>query len=297
MTNDRTEPTSGTRLDPDDPDDAPTAVVRRLTTFPVKSLDGCDRDSVGVVRNGGLGGDREFALFDSAGEYVNGKRERSIHRVRTEFDPETRTLAVILPDRETERFDIDDDAGRERLTDLLSEHVGYEVSLRRNRDGGFPDDAEASGPTVISTATLREVASWFDGISTEEMRRRLRANVELGASEADAAELPPFWEDRLFDRRGRVVDFRIGDVEFAGVNPCQRCVVPSRDPDTGAEYDGFRETFVRRRRETMPAWSESDWFDHHFRLMVNTRVAEFSWGETLAVGDEVRLGESRPAGE
>ncbi|MDS0299059.1 MOSC N-terminal beta barrel domain-containing protein [Halogeometricum sp. S1BR25-6] len=303
MTDDRTERTSGTRFDPDD---APTAVVRRLTTFPVKSLDGCDRESVRVVRNGGLDGDREFALFDSAGEYVNGKRERSIHRVGTEFDPETRTLGVTLPDRETERFDVDDDGDRGRLTGLLSEHVGYEVSLRRNRDGGFPDDTEASGPTVVSTATLREVASWFDGISVKEMRRRLRANVELGGLDGD---LPAFWEDRLFDRRGRVVDFRIGDVEFAGVNPCQRCVVPSRDPDTGAAYDGFRETFVRRRRETMPAWSggvperrsgsrrtesDGDWFDHDFRLMVNTRVAASSWGETLAVGDEVRVGDSRP---
>lgn len=85
MTGEGTEWASGA-----DSKDAPTAVVRRLTTFPVKSLDGCDRDSVRVVRNGGLDGDREFALFDSAGEYVNGKRERSIHRVRTDFDFGTR---------------------------------------------------------------------------------------------------------------------------------------------------------------------------------------------------------------
>lgn len=315
MTRARTGPEKNSR------DEAPAAVVRRLTTFPVKSLDGCDRESVRVVSNGGLDGDREFALFDSAGDFVNAKRERSIHRLRADFDPETRTLRVVVPASgrvqekdetrpatkvtagtnaaaSAETFDVDDGADRARLTDLFSEYFGYEVSLRRNREGGFPDDAEASGPTVVSTATLREAASWFEGIDVDGMRRRLRANVELGASEgaeADDDRLPPFWEDRLFDRRGRVVDFSIGDVRFAGVNPCQRCVVPSRNPDTGAAYDGFRETFVRRRRETMPAWGESDWFDHDFRLMVNTRVDESSWGETLAVGDEVTVGDSRPA--
>ena len=275
-----------------DPTDGPTAVVRRLTTFPVKSLDGCDRESVELVENGGLDGDREFALFDSNGDYVNGKRERAVHRIRADFDPATRRLRLAVPDREA-AFDVDDDWAA--MTAFLSEFFGYEVSLDQNRAGGFPDDTEASGPTVVSTATLRETASWFDGITVDGMRRRLRANVELGAR--GDSELPPFWEDRLFDRRGRVVEFSVGSVRFAGVNPCQRCVVPSRDPDTGDEYDGFRETFVRRRAETKPDWAESDWFDHDFRLMVNTRVPESSWGETLAVGDEVRVGASRPAAE
>ncbi|OYR61678.1 MOSC domain-containing protein, partial [Halorubrum ezzemoulense] len=63
----------------------------------------------------------------------------------------------------------------------------------------------------------------------------------------------------------------------------------SRDPDTGAEIDGFRERFVRKRRETLPEWTASDRFDHDFRLMVNTVVEERSWGDVLAVGDEVTV--------
>ena len=51
----------------------------------------------------------------------------------------------------------------------------------------------------------------------------------------------------------------------------------------------FRERFVERRRETMPAWSGGDWFDHHFRVMVNTRVPKSSWGAELAIGDDVRI--------
>ena len=93
------------------------------------------------------------------------------------------------------------------------------------------------------------------------------------------------------DRAHRVA-FTVGGVAFLGHNPCQRCVVPTRDPETGREYEGFRSTFLEKRRETMPAWSGGDWFDHDFRLMVNTSVPDAGWGETLRVGDEVVVGET-----
>lgn len=48
-----------------------------------------------------------------------------------------------------------------------------------------------SGPTLISTAMIREVASWFDGIDSRGLRLRLRANLEIEG-------VPAFWEERLF---------------------------------------------------------------------------------------------------
>ena len=266
--------------------------LARITVYPVKSLDGLERDRAGFAGEG-LELDREYALVDADGAYVNGKRERAVHRLDSAFDPDRRMLRLSAPDRAERTFTLDTDAGanededagdRDDLTEWLSAYFGYPVSLRRDDAGGFPDDTAAAGPTVISTATIEEVASWFPSITTEGMRRRLRANLELGG-------VPAFWEDRLFADRDHVVSFSIGDVEFTGVNPCQRCVVPSRDPDTGAETDGFNERFIERRRETMPAWSGGDWFDHHFRLMVNTRVD--GEGSEVAVGDPVTVGETR----
>jgi hypothetical protein len=267
--------------------------LSRITVYPVKSLDGLELDRAGFAGEG-LELDREYALVDADGDYVNGKREPAIHRLDSAFDPDRRTLRLSAPDRTERTFalggDEDRNAGdRDDLTEWLSAYFGYPVSLRRDDAGGFPDDTAAAGPTVISTATIEEVASWFPSITAEGMRRRLRANLELGG-------VPAFWEDRLFADRDHVVSFSIGDVEFAGVNPCQRCVVPTRDPDTGAETDGFRERFVERRRETMPPWSGGDWFDHHFRLMVNTRVAAGRSRE-LRVGDPITVGETRPASE
>ena len=74
-------------------------------------------------------------------------------------------------------------------------------------------------------------------------------------------------------------------------------MVPSRDPDTGAEYEGFQETFIEKRGETMPAWSGGDWFDHQFRLMVNTMVPDSEWGNTISVGDRIEVGQPVDADE
>lgn len=269
-----------------------TPTVDRLTIYPIKSLDGWSVDSVSLVDNGGLSGDREFALFDSEDNYVNGKREQQIHPIRAEYDGGgTGINAVSLATDESgpHQFTVDELENGEAV-DWLSDHVGYPVSIARDQAGGFPDDTTASGPTVISTATIETVASWFDGISVESMRRRLRPNIELGG-------VPPFWEDHLFADRSHHVAFTLGDVSLRGVNPCQRCVVPSRDPDTGEEYDDFQSTFIEKRAETLPEWSGGDWFDHYFRLMVNTMVPESEWGKQIAVGDAVAVGETVPAEE
>lgn len=269
-----------------------TPTVDRLTIYPIKSLDGWSVGSVSIVDNGGLAGDREYALFDSEDNYVNGKREQRIHQISADYEGTGSKIdAVRLSTAETEphRFEVDklEDG---KAVDWLSDQIGYPVELARDPDGGFPDDTTASGPTIISTATIETVASWFDGISTESMRRRFRPNIELGG-------VPPFWEDHLFADRSHHVQFSIGEVSFRGVNPCQRCVVPSRDPDTGEEYEEFQSIFVDKRRATMPEWSGGDWFDHDFRLMINTIVPSTEWDKSIAVGDSVETGQAVPSEE
>lgn len=270
-----------------------TATVDRLTVYPIKSLDGHSVAQVELVTNGGLAGDREYALFDSGSDYVNGKRETQVHPLSASYDTESASVESVTlsaPETASHTFGLSskvDTAGPTALTDWLTDYFGYPVTLQRNREGGFPDDTEASGPTIISTATIETVASWFDGISPNEMRRRLRANIEIGGVDA-------FWEDRLFADRSHQVEFTIGGVAFFGVNPCQRCVVPTRDPDTGEETPGFRERFINKREETLPPWADEAWYDHYFRLMVNTFVPEETVGRELRVGNEVEMLGERP---
>ncbi len=269
----------------------------------MKSLDCVAVDRAEIGPRGALRGDRSYAFVEagvdpeaasvgSGGGYVNGKSEPAIQRLRASYElagpADATPTAVTLerPAREGVRADERTFAlpeEGEALAAWVGEYLGYEVDLVRDPTSGFPDDRAAPGPTVISTGTLETVASWFDGIAdATEARRRFRPNVVLGGC-------PPFFEDRLFDDHGTGIRFSIGGADLVGVNPCQRCVVPSRHPDTAAEIDGFRETFLRKRRETLPEWTESDRFDHDFRLMVNTVVPEESWESVVAVGDAVEI--------
>lgn len=267
-----------------------TPTVTRITTYPIKSFDGRSITSARLTAGGGLAGDREYALFDRDGEYVNGKREPRIHRLAAVYDgPESAIdrVRVDPPDVGSVEFELPEEV--DAFGEWASDWFGYPVSVDRDPSGGFPDDTEAAGPTVISTATIETVASWFEGIDTEGMRRRLRANVEIDG-------VPAFWEDRLFEDRSHGISFSIGDVTLHGYNPCQRCAVPSRDPDTGEPYVGFPETFRRKRQETLPGWSGGEWFDHYFRLMVNTKLPAESIDRTIAVGDPIRIEGRVPIG-
>jgi hypothetical protein len=156
--------------------------------------------------------------------------------------------------------------------------------VRRDENGGFPDDGNAPGPTVVSTATLAAVASWFPGLDVDSVRRRLRANVEIDG-------VPAFWEDALFGAAGDAVPFQLGAVELAGTNPCQRCIVPSRDPESGEPLPAFAKHVAERRAETLPPWAERTRFDHFYRLAVNTRAAPNQAGRAIRVGDSLVRGE------
>lgn len=284
--------------------------VAELFAYPVKSLDGVAVERAELGPQGALLGDRSYALVEAgvdprtasvggSGGYVNGKSEPAIQRLGASYElagpADATPIAVTVerPGRTDDRAKgsaVDADERTFALPEesaafeaWVGEYLGYEVDLVREPDGGLPDDRNAAGPTVISEATLETVASWFDGVAdAAEMRRRLRPNVVLDGC-------PAFWEDRLFADHGEGVRVSVGDTELIGVNPCQRCVVPSRDPDTAEPIDDFRETFVRKRRETLPEWTPSDRFDHDFRLMVNTVVPERRWGSTVAVGDRVAI--------
>ncbi len=256
--------------------------LERIFVYPIKSLDGTTVERATVAENGGLEWDRRYAIVDEDGTYVNGKRDRRVNQLQATFDLAERTVSLESPAAGPRQFHLEDD--QEGLSAWLSDFFDQPVRLICEESGGFPDDTDASGPTLITQESLESVASWYDGIDPREMRRRLRPNLVVAGDQ-------PFWEDRLYEAPGTVVPFAIGSCRFHGVNPCQRCVVPSQDPDTGEVTVGFRQRFVDQREATLPEWASREWFDHYFRLMVNTRVPTETWGSTLAVGDSLTVGD------
>ena len=255
--------------------------LARICIYPVKSLDGLVLPSVRMLASGAIQHDRAFALLDEQGRFVNGKRNAKIHRLRARMNLEERVLSLHVQDTEqVYSFCLDEE--REALNAWLSTYFGQVVTVVENTAAGFPDDTVSPGPTVISTATLQAVASWCSGLDEQSVRLRLRANLEIGG-------VPAFWEDRLFAEAGSVVPFRIGDVLFEGVNPCQRCVVPSRDPKTGEVFAYFQSIVMQKRQESLPAWSTVSRFNHFYRLSCNTRVPASEEGKWLHMGDAITI--------
>ncbi len=252
-----------------------TARVARLLVYPVKSLDGQEVERADVLANGALAHDRAYALFDAKGDVVNAKRHPGLQRLRSRLDLERGLL--VLGDA---TFDLA--ADRAALERRLSAALGFAVALAENRDGGFPDDPLAPGPTLIGTATLEAIAGWF-GLAVADVRARLRANVEV-------AGVPAFWEDRLFGPGEDAVPFIVGAARFLGTNPCLRCAVPTRDPRSGVPDKTFAKRFGVLREEHLPEWAPRDRFKPFYRVAVNTRHADQVGGGTIRVGDEVRLG-------
>ena len=78
------------------------------------------------------------------------------------------------------------------------------------------------------------------------------------------------------------------------MNPCQRCVVPPRDPETGEGWPDFAQTFRARREETLPDWADRTRFNHFYRLAVNTRAPQSEAGKRVRVGDEVQFPVASP---
>ncbi|THE66405.1 MOSC domain-containing protein [Salinadaptatus halalkaliphilus] len=253
------------------------ARLERLTAYPVKGLDGIELTAASILEGGTLAHDREFALFDTDGEVINGKRTALVHDIETDFDPETTELVVTTPDGDGVEFDLETD--RERAEAWFGDYFDESVTLERDRTRGYVDRREM-GPSVIATATLETVASWFDDVTVDGVRRRMRANLEVSG-------VPAFWEDRFVGEEAP--SFAIGGVTLEGVTPCGRCVVPERDPETGEPTPDFRERFVRKREETFPAWADADAFDHYYTLMLIARIPDADREQTLQIGDTVEI--------
>jgi uncharacterized protein YcbX len=253
--------------------------VSRIIVYPIKSLDGVSVNETRMTEGGILENDRAYAIVDGEGNYVNGKRNSRVHSLRACFSADFREVCLgengALADA---CFSLDE---RDPIDEWLSVFFGFPARLRHESNAGFPDDREAYGPTVVGEASLHEVASWYPGVTLDSARRRFRTNVEIDANES------AFCEDRLYGAPGELRPFQIGKVQFLGHNPCQRCVVPTRDPDGVDAVPGFQKEFMRRRQETLPSWADARRFNHYYRFAVNTSTPPGQAGKVIRLGDSI----------
>jgi uncharacterized protein YcbX len=263
--------------------DATAPRLVRIRIHPIKSLDPIEVAEARIGPNGGLEHDRAWALYSVDGRWVNAKRTAAMHLIRASYAPDLRAVTLAVPGDSRSMFTAElafpDDT--ERAAQWFSAYFEQQIMVRYSADG-FPDDALASGPTIVSTASLEAVAEWF-ALTPDDARLRFRTSLEIACA-------PAFWEDQLFGEDPRsTVRFKIGDVHFEGSNPCARCPVPARDAHTGADRLGFQKRFAELRRAQLPPWSPAARFDHFYRLATNTRVPSTEARKSLRLGDELVL--------
>ena len=244
------------------------AHVSLLRIYPIKGLPPVDVAEATVLPSGALALDRRWALMDARGRFINGKNVPAIHTLDARFD--VPALEVTIDGR---TFSLTRQGGE--LAAWCGDRLGQPATWAENADAGFPDDLEATGPTFVGAASVRAVADWF-GLEVDGTRRRFRANIEIDGVDA-------FWEDALY---GTTVS--IGGVDVQAINPCARCVVPSRDARTGEAIAGFQKRFAELRQQHLPPGISPAPFNHYYRFTVNTRIAATEAGKVIRVGDAVR---------
>lgn len=197
--------------------------VTELHRWPVKSFAGEPVDSV-LVDDRGVAGDRTHALFDQFKEAPRRLTVRQAPRMLAwgatydgaDADPADPPVARVTgPDGTSYAWD------DPRLPAALEADLGREVQLRRDVAG--QQDLERS-VLITTQATLEAVAAELGYAELDLRRMRTNVHVDFGES------VPAFAEEQWEGRR-----ITVGAAEFVLLHPCVRCVIPTRDPDSGVK--------------------------------------------------------------
>jgi uncharacterized protein YcbX/endonuclease/exonuclease/phosphatase family metal-dependent hydrolase len=207
-----------------------------LARWPVKSLGG-EPLRAGRLGARGLGGDRTHALLDRRqgreGRWVTVRQAPRLLAWSAAYpDAPDDALDPAAPPRPRLRGPDGTVWGWDQpgLAEALAADLG--LAVRLHRDPGGQQDLE--GSVLVTTEASRRAVETALGRPVE--LRRFRANLHL---DLDA---PAFAEERWDGGR-----LRVGEVTLALLNPCIRCVIPTRDPDGPGRWPELLRWLHRER--------------------------------------------------
>ncbi len=227
------------------------ARVVRISIAPVKSLGLVHPDEV-MLDMGGVVGNRRFWLRDESGRLFNGKRSGALQQIRPEWDEETRRLALTFPDGERveDVVELGDDLEPDMYTwhrvrsrtvrgpwqDAISRFVGRPLELLWAEAGAVDRTPRGGTVSLVSQASLERLREEV-GVAEAVDGRRFRMLFEVDG-------VGPHEEDDWLGAH-----LRVGDATVVFNGDIGRCIVTSRDPDTGVVDLPTLETLVRYRRD------------------------------------------------
>jgi len=206
--------------------------VTRLAIAPVKGLGLVHPDDVLLTRDG-VRNDRRFYLVDPEGRLINNKTCGELIQVRPDVSEDATQLALAFPSGESVKGEVVPGAAVETSfygrpvtgrfaegpwSEALSEHAGRPLRLVRADEQGAAID-RIHVVSLISDGSLRALAR-RSGVERVD-GRRFRMTIELEGGEEHA-------EDEWIGG-----ELEVGEARIRVTGPVGRCVVTTRNPDSG----------------------------------------------------------------
>jgi len=274
--------------------------VHSLHIYPIKGARAVDIARASVEHRG-LEGDRRWLVVDANGRFITQRSHPQLATVTAQptrtgvrlSAPGTREILVERPSASNRvnavvwRHQVNAAVADQAASQWLSNTFGQPLQLvymdaaaERLQQGEWvaravPVSFADAYPVLITTAaSLAAVNAEIERAGAGRVTmRRFRPNIVVDCDEAWAED---FW---------RVV--RVGGVEFELVKPCDRCVVTTKDQDTGqAMGNEPLASLARLRRSADPRING---------VLFGWNAVPRTLG-TVAVGDGVEVVERRPEG-
>ena len=242
--------------------------LSKINIFPVKSLDGYSPE-LAIVEKRGLQFDRRWMITDLDGMFMtmrnNGRMallkavvENDILTIFEKENPKNQVKIPVLSENtegviETEIWNdrvlssIVSKEANAFLSDFLQKKCQLvtmpstterRVDAHYNTGNDIVSFADGYPFLIIGEASLQQLNDKIlerHPPNAPLSMRRFRTNFVFSGG-------APFQEDTF-------KNFKIGDVDFIGVKPCARCVLTTRDPDTGIKGKEPLDTLMTFRQE------------------------------------------------
>lgn len=211
----------------------PSIAVSGLAITPVKATRLKQVESI-ILGREGVRENRRFLLIDDRGRMVNAKHLGELTTLVAEYSEPERRLRIAFPDGRVVEDQVRHDGAVEShfysgmlagdlvagpWSEAISEFAGQPLRLVEAGAEGAVDRGAAGAASLISRASLERLAEvgGCDGIDV----RRFRMLIEIDG-------VHPHDEDEWV---GRTV--RVGSALLRFAGHVGRCLITSRDPDTG----------------------------------------------------------------
>jgi uncharacterized protein len=220
--------------------------VSQLSVAPVK---GMQLQRTGEVRLGhhGVTGDREFLVVGDDGKLLLTSRTPALLQVEPTWDRVRNVLTLVFPDGDVVREAPEPGVpattrlydGRQipgwlvpgPLSAALSGYLGRTVHLFKRAPEHIGNDDQPV--TLMSEASLHALAPQFNGAAPDS--RRFRMTITITGTDA--------WAEHGWS--GQKVT--IGEVTLRVIAPVPRCVVTTRNPESGATDARILHALARLR--------------------------------------------------